>query len=390
MQGKKISIKGISSQHLYGNSLSLVTFIEAIDLINYFSVFDVPAELEPVFQSIHSKKNIQRLSDNVTSISNGITNLSPTPSLVFAIGGNVDFDKAENQLSTITYDPANTLIIDGALSLFALMELMGFTHPFVKKRASKKSIEKNSKIRQEIAQLPVQVTLIFNHTIQRNSSNLFDIFKLYNKKETRIHSPSFDVVNNDDAINDYIKVITKSVNLDSYGGMTNLTSRLTKSEPYITTESTMIRMVLGALGGAEAQDKNKISEFGLNVNSFKEDSSILLQPLIINFMKAWLEGIKKQLIDRDGYHYSPQIWQSLGLVIHNLVKTKMDEANIKQAGKILGRLDYSKKALHWKNCNAMELDASGSYYKNATGGGRAFRVGISKYFLEVIKTCSKR
>ena len=386
MKEKKTTLNGISTKQLYGDSLSLVTHIEAIDLINYFSIFDVPTELESVFQSVHSRINTSRLKENLNSIIEGINNrsLSPSPSLTFAIGGEVDFEVITNNLSKITYSPTNTLIVDGILPLIALMQLLGFSHPFVKKLATKKTIERNSKVRQEVAQLQIQVTLIFNNSTYRNKSHLLELFNQYNQKETRINTPLFNAINRNKEINRYVNNIATNVDLDSYGGMTNLTNRLTKSDAYITTEATMIRLVLGAISGSEAQDKNKTSEFDFNNNPSKKVKINELQLLIIEFLNAWLQGIKSQLSDRDGYHYSPQVWQALGLVIHEIIKTTTDTITIKQAGETLGQLDYSKSAPHWKKCNTMELDISGTYYKNAAGGGRAFRVGLSKYFIDVI------
>ncbi|TNZ36414.1 hypothetical protein CGK50_23135, partial [Vibrio parahaemolyticus] len=60
-----------------------------------------------------------------------------------------------------------------------------------------------------------------------------------------------------------------------------------------------------------------------------------------------------------------------------------------KAGAFLGQLDYSKSAKHWGDCDALELDASGKLYKNATGGGRAIRIAMAHYLFNVYQNGKK-
>jgi hypothetical protein len=102
-------------------------------------------------------------------------------------------------------------------------------------------------------------------------------------------------------------------------------------------------------------------------------------------MQAWLEPLREELAgNRSGYHLSPQVWQALGLTIHQLVSDGASCEDLKIAGEVLGQLNYSKNAKHWSNCSVMELDSKGRIYKNSAGSTRQFRVGLFEYFFAVL------
>ena len=150
----------------------------------------------------------------------------------------------------------------------------------------------------------------------------------------------------------------------------------------------MIRLVLGAIGGADYQDKNKVDLFGSG--QFSSEHVDTIKPYICIFMEAWLTSVKAQLLlHKNGFHYSTTLWQSLGLVIHKLFLEKKTLEEFAKAGAILGRLDYSKSAKHWEKCDALELDVSGQSYKNVSGGGRAFRIALTNYLLECLSEQEK-
>lgn len=176
--------------------------------------------------------------------------------------------------------------------------------------------------------------------------------------------------------------------MEQYGGVTNSSMRLTKSEQGIVAEATLIKLVLGAIAGANAQDKNKVDDFNGRKGVFTEEAISITKQYIILFLRVWLGGISKQLSsDRDGFHYSPSLWLSLGLLIKEVAEKSPNnktEKSILRAAQALSKLDYSKTALHWGECKVMTMDLSGKKYKNATGGGRSFRVGLANYLLTKI------
>ncbi len=70
--------------------------------------------------------------------------------------------------------------------------------------------------------------------------------------------------------------------------------------------------------------------------------------------------------------------------MHQLVQDDASIENIAQAGLILGKLDYSKKAKHWHNCEVMGLDSNGRLFKNSVNSTREFRNGLASYFLSLV------
>ncbi|WP_017010252.1 hypothetical protein [Enterovibrio norvegicus] len=378
-----VKIEGLSSSTKFGRFKSLVTHIEAIDLINYFCVFDVPMELEGVFQTIHSRKNQGRILAIKKSIDEGLDSISNVPhlSMTFALNGHIKVKPASGQLVEIEYDPLNSLAVDGVLSLFAIMQMLGFSHPFEKKRASKKLIEQNSVQRQELATQSVQITILYSPDDGVTQEDCIALYKLFSQRDVNIFAPLNEVLLFTHAINLYVRKIADEIRLDDFGGMNPSSIRNTLSEEYITNEATMIRLVLGVLGGAAIQDKNKIESFGSSTGALSLENADSARLRICEFLSAWLKGIEPQLAaGSKGFCHSSQLWQALGLVMHHLIVK--ENASLKQcqkAGQILGSLDYSKSASHWEQCDVMELDATGKNYKNASGGGRAFRIGLASY-----------
>lgn len=70
--------------------------------------------------------------------------------------------------------------------------------------------------------------------------------------------------------------------------------------------------------------------------------------------------------------------------MHQLVISGASIDDLTLAGLILGRLDYSKKATHWHNCEVMGLDSNGRLFKNAMSSTREFRNGLAGYFFSLL------
>lgn len=81
---------------------------------------------------------------------------------------------------------------------------------------------------------------------------------------------------------------------------------------------------------------------------------------------------------------SAQIWRALALVIYRLSSDGASVQDVSNAGLVLGRLDYSKKATHWSGCEVMALDSNGRLYKNAANSTREFRNGLADYFYRIV------
>ncbi|WP_375748386.1 hypothetical protein [Vibrio sp. HN007] len=386
---KRVSVTGLSPDlgDLYDQCL--VTHLMAIELPNYFD-FASPScasDMEATFQAIHHRTNASKISDICDIISQGLLGKTKMPvlSLTFAIGDVPLVKKKSNNQIQLSYYANNTLIVDGVLSLFAIMDLLGIKHPFGKKRkSSRKNLVDNSEVRQLLSKLPIQLTLIFNSDNGIDRRDMTSYYNLYSKKNEQLHAPLPGVLTKEEPIKEYVQEIADTISLNKYGGMVS-SVRLAKSDLAITTESTMIRMILGAIAGASAQDKNRINDFNSGKAPFDEKTKTNAKKLITIFFIEWLSSMKKQFEnDRDGLHYSPSVWLALGLVIHEIISAGGCEDKVKAAAEKLSGLDFSNKAIHWAESGAMELDVTGTYYKNSVGGGRRFRVGLFKYFMRLI------
>lgn len=371
--------------HTFGKVQQLTSCIKVIDLFNLFSLFDIPNELEEAFKSIHNRKNQNRVELAKKLIESGLDNVVevPPPSLTFVVEKVLNYKNLGRGLVELEYDPLDTMIVDGAITLFAMMQICGFSHPFEKKRISNDLTQKNSRVRQELASYPLQVNLLFSSTEPLSQRACITLYKKYSQAENNIYAPLIESLNAELPLNIYVQDIANDIDLDSFGGMKTSSVRLSVKDSYVTTEATMIRLVLGAIGGADYQDKNKVDLFGSGPFSVEHIDTI--KPYICIFMEAWLNSVKEQLFSyRNGFHYSTTLWQSLGLVIHKLFLEKKTLEEFAKSGDVLGRLDYSKSAKHWGRCDGLGLDVSGQNYKNITGGGRAFRIALTNYLLEYL------
>ncbi|EJB8415875.1 hypothetical protein MW329_002322 [Vibrio vulnificus] len=383
---KFVTLEGIVADSMYGRQTNFTSFVQVIDLFECFSLSSMPRGMESVFREINSRLNSSRLEDTVALIKKGINNfeITPTITLTFAISGSIELQKGPKAIAKLRYSPENTLIIDGVLTFFALIKLMGFDQPFIKKAISKKSIEENSSLRQKLATLSVQVNLLFDSNGKRSYNELTEVYEAYSCREDKIHAPLSNAQNKPNTLYDYISLIVDELNIDRYGGMSRLSKRIKKSDPYITTEFTLSRLVLGAIGGKEAQNKCSSSDFGKPESRLSLDRAEFYRKPIVAFLKEWLLSIDNQISNRDSLIYSAQTWQALGLVIHDLVESKVPEHRLTQAAKIIGELSYEKDSKHWDNCDVMELDLSHNYYKSSVKGGREFRLGLSVYMLSIL------
>ncbi len=262
---EKVSVTGLGSN--VGDMLdqSLVTHLMAIELPSYFDLASslYISEMEATFQAIHNRGNASRIAEICDIIAQGLLGEAKMPvlSLTFVVGGESVVKKRGNNQIELSYYANNTLVVDGVLSLFAIMTLLGFEHPFEKKRrTSKQFIVDNSELRQLLSKLPIQLTLLFNSAKGINRRDMISYYDLYSKKNEQLHAPLPGILVTEEPIIQYVKEISDAISLDEYGGMIS-SVRLAKSDLAITTESTMIRVILGAIAGASAQDKNRISDF---------------------------------------------------------------------------------------------------------------------------------
>lgn len=279
----------------------------------------------------------------------------------------------------MSFDSRNSLIVGGVLELVAIAKLLGINHPFEPKRKlTKNEVVSSTEVRQYLSATPIQVSIVFNSEVGLTVDDLLEYFLKYNSHEPQFHSPVVSSLLSKTPISEFVESLASTINLDEYGGWSRSAIRLNKSEQGIVAEGTLVKLVLGAIGGASPQDKNRVDDFNTNKGKFSEAAIELARSHIIVFLTVWLDGVKEQFVsDRDGFHYSPSLWLAIGLLINRL--NHSDEDEVAMVAKQLSKLDYSRSAEHWVDCEVMVLDGKGSEYKNASGGGRPFRIGLANY-----------
>lgn len=381
-------LEGLISEQKFGKAKTLTSLVPAIELQDYFSVFEAPTELESALSDITNRINEKRISAICEQIRHGLKGDVPEPhlQLTFALMGKGNIKTTHSgKLAQLCYQQKNTLVVDGILVLYAILLLLGFEEPFVTKKLTKERILQDSAIRQKLCTLQVLVAVVLDDTSGLSSEDLVYLFKQYNTRETNLHSALFERVDTETPIVSFVRQLADELGINSMGGMKTSSNRINKDEGYLTTEATMIRLVLGVVGGAYIQNRNSIPSKLSNGTQINAQQLNKTKPYIVSFMKTWLKNLKSQFsTDRNGYHNSTQIWQVLGLVLNDLIERGYTTKELALAAKHLAELDYSRNAPHWTNCDAMELDVSGKQYKNATNGGRTFREKLAEYFIDLV------
>ncbi|WP_133153221.1 hypothetical protein [Vibrio breoganii] len=384
-------LEGLCSSTRKEVDRSIVTHLLAIELPHFFSMHSLDAHSEALLQSLHSKLNVERVAQISKQMKSATTDGSKTPllSLTFALNGKPAVKEKRQGFTEIKYQPSNTMIIGGVLELVAIAKVLGFDHPFnPTRKLTKNDVLKNSDMRQTLAKTPIQITLVFNTDSGLSSNDILQYYSQMNSREPQLKAPLATNMLGRSPIIEYVNGIAKDIELEQYGGIIRSSLRLNKSEQGIVAEGTLIKLVLGAIGGASPQDKNKIEDFNSHKGKFSIHSIERTRPHIIEFFKIWLPGVQEQLKnDRDGFHYSPSLWLALGLIINkiSIENPSATKQEITLVADSISQLDYSKSAPHWANCSVMELDAKGSEYKNSSGGGRSFRVGLAHYLYNLSK-----
>ncbi|MCF9254438.1 hypothetical protein J8B35_21920, partial [Vibrio parahaemolyticus] len=259
-------------------------------------------------------------------------------------------------------------------------------------RLSVKEINQKSLARQRLAMEDVEVRVIFDDEVGLNVEDIVHLFKKSVLFDTALNLPHVSEGNNlsgesDFPLRPFILQLIKDTDIESYGGVNFDAKHVKVSESTISTQYVLFKLLVGAVAGAGTQEYSKMPK-DITLESGESLTSVLACGYMNNisaFMRGWLKPLKESfVINRSGYQLSPQVWQALGLVIHQLVADGMLPDELENVGLVLGKLDYSKNAKHWKNCSVMELDAQGRIYKNAASSTRMFRLGLQEYFLKII------
>lgn len=373
---------------------TLITTMPIVEISAYFSINRLLPELKWVADAAVNATNVEKVQAIQTNLERLVSNdaISTPLTLTFAVMGKPHFKVSSNLGSSLRYDSSNTYIVGNVLGAVAICKILGLKTFLFSSRLSVKDANSKSELRQRLAMESVEIRVIFDD--QRGLSSA-DAIELFNQSRTFESSMSLPhIADSQGVISDkryplspFIEELITKTDMELYGGVNFDAKHVKVSERYIATEYILFKMIVGAVAGVGTQEYSKMSK-DITLTSGEKISSILVNghiDFIAAFMQAWLEPLKEDFAgNRSGYHLSPQVWQALGLTIHQLVSDGASCEDLKIAGEVLGQLNYSKNAKHWSNCSVMELDSKGRIYKNSAGSTRQFRVGLFEYFFAVL------
>lgn len=373
---------------------TLITTMPMVEIDAYFSAESVRSELKWIIDAATNATNLDKVKTIQAELEERVIKdevFAPL-SLTFAIEGKPSLDGTSRSLSSLTFNSSSAHIVGNVLTFVAMCRMLGIKTFLFSSRLSTKEINQKSLARQRLAMEVVEVRVIFDDEKGLNSADTVNLFKKSALVDTALNLPHVSEGNNlfgdgDFPLRPFILQLIEDADIESYGGVNFDTKHVKVSESTITTQYVLFKLLVGAVAGAGTQEYSKMPK-DITLESGKSLTTILAGGYMNNissFMRGWLKPLKESFIsDRSGYHLSPQVWQALGLVIHQLVKDGMSPDELEHAGRVLGNLNYSKNVKHWKKCPVMELDTQGRIYKNAAASTRLFRAGLLDYFLKVI------
>lgn len=362
---------------------SLVVFLPLIELNNYVDTTNIYKGLEIFFQAARNTNNKKKVVEVERDIKSEVSNgglVSPL-SLTVVISGSVQEREKRGSLE-ITYDSSEAFVIDNLLTYNAILNLLGIKAPLFTSRLSSVELEKNSVCRQQLAIEELVLTVIF----EEQGLNEDQVRKLFFKSLRRYPELHLTQFSGKDIfpLQEVTRILSHDLDLPSFGGVSKKAKHVRSDEGYITTEYILFKVIVGAIAGEKLQEYAKMSdEVTLEdgtpiVTVFYKTYKLYIEA----FFRGWLSHMNDTPnAGRKGFRLSAQIWQALSLVIHDLVSEGATVEFVASVGINLGKLDYSKQASHWRNCDVMDLDSNGRLFKSAVKSTREFRRGLKDYFL---------
>lgn len=375
---------------------TLITTLPMAEVASYFSTSNLLPQLRWAIDAAVNAKNIEKVEQIQSELQkNAIDHSVSAPlSLTFAVIDKPTLINASHQLPTLIYNSSNTYVVGNILGLTAICKILGLKTFLFSSRLTVKEANQRSELRQRLAMEEVEVRILFDTEQGLNTDNVIELFKKSSIFESSLSLPHLldgkNLLADDDfPLKPFIDQLIRDADIESYGGVNFDSKHVKTSERYITTQYVLFKFLVGAVAGVGTQEYGKMSkDIKLpNGGSLTSTLSDDYMEKITFFLRAWLETLQDIFLkDRSGYHLSPQVWQALGLVIHELVSNGASLSELEAAGKALGRLDYSKNAIHWNDCSVMELDAKGRIYKNSASSTRLFRGGLFEYFVRIVNS----
>ncbi|CAK2489715.1 DGQHR domain-containing protein [Vibrio crassostreae] len=385
---------GVTTKQIFGNAThtsfngvyTMSTVMPVEDLLRSCSFDLIPSHLRGVYKEIQRVVTPARRNGfedycykHMTESSN-IGGVIP-PVLIGCMSAvKADFSDDPRLNDSLIVHPENNFVVDGLNRLSTIATVLGGYDT----NLIKKSLETDARRKRRVelstllSNLSVQVVFIYRKDRAMKEDDFSQIFADVNGQQCPMSTNKLMKLARTDEIVELAREIGLMPVVSSHGGMAADSSRVTEKSDFIITLNTLTRFVLGAVGGYKLQTK---------VRGVREmhDGSILtskhveeVKSDLLMFFETWVEYQGESYSqDRHGFQLVTTLVQAIGLLFYKLWSTcyellPAERTNIiYQAAKKLGKLDYSRSAAHWAECEGL-AEENGSY-KVITGGASSRR-----------------
>ncbi|HHX8446789.1 TPA: hypothetical protein ACVO1C_003146 [Vibrio diabolicus] len=375
---------GIYSDKLLGGLSMLQCYVSIKELMD-----SLPQEhllLDRFATSYERSVNKERLLKLKAHLLESVTMNTPLamPEVALYVYGDTRNKHVNDKLGTLQYNKNKAVVLDGFLLISALSKQLDLIDPFTGKQTERSGLSTQQK--QHLESIDVRLSIYYGAEEKIDEATVSKLFFDLNALDSKVYSQYITTHAQESPLSLGADRLAVALALDAIGGVSEL-NKITKSDSYVTTKSTLIHILLATLGGRGARIEKQLPKYLPNktliTTQVINDALETVIPLIAGWISC-LESKFKQ--DKNGFHRSMQVWQALGIVAHYLSSNAaLTGSELFAAGQVLGQLDYDKSASHWGNCAAFKKDSSGRFWINATGGGRTFRDKVADYFIDVLR-----
>ncbi|HFQ5049234.1 TPA: hypothetical protein ACGU7T_001250 [Vibrio vulnificus] len=391
---------GVTTKRIYGcvthssfnGVYTMSTVMTVADLLRTCSFDLIPSHLKSIYKEIQrvaSPSRRQGFEDYCYRHLTASTDISGViPPVLIGCMSEVDIEISEDPRinDVLTMQPDRNFVVDGVNRLSTCATILGgYDQSLLKKvKESDARLHRRVELAALLQGLSVQVVFIFRKDRALSKADFAQVFADVNGQAAPMSTNKLMKLARTDDVVDFAREIGSLPIILSHGGMSSEANTVTLKSEFILTLNTITRFILGALGGERMQGKVR----GVREMS---DGAILskkhLEPIksdLILFFETWIDFQGDNFSqDRTGFQLVATLIQGLGLVFNNLWRTyeslpSVERTNhIYQAAKKLGRLDYSRGAIHWSDCSCVSLSEHGTYIVNT--GGSTSRTGFARH-----------
>lgn len=243
---EELIISGIQSPNVLGGLSLLQSCVSIGELLTI-----LPQEhlLLDLFSANYERSvNKERLDKLASYYLKSVTNNTPfdIPNISLVAYNQAREESLYERVVSLQYDRKESAIVDGFLAISALSKLLDRIDPFTGKKVNKSVL--TSKQKQALMDIDVRLSVYYCRNEKINEEIISKLFLHINTLDTRVYSQSISTQVQESPLNLGAEKLAHALNLDLFGGISDL-NKITKSDSYVTTKTTLIQILLASLGG---------------------------------------------------------------------------------------------------------------------------------------------